>query len=393
MITNTILVCDWMTTVLFDLGSTYSYVSIQFALRFDAVCDVLNAPMHVSTPVGESIIATHVYNVCPILFMGFQTWDDLIILDMTDFNIILSMTCLSLYYVVLNCNAKSVTLEISGKEKLEWEGAYKPMPAKAENPSIESFLVVSEFNEVFPTDFPGMPLDRDIDFCINLESGTRPISIPPYRMALAELRELKAQIQELFHKAFIRPSAFLDVVGLTNAATTFMSLMNDVFKPFLDSFVIVFIDDILVYSKSKEEHTDHLRIIFIFLKNKSCMPNFPSLFGAGLNEGVMVDPQKIEAVKNWVRPRYVTEVRNFVWFASYYFRFVKNFASIVTHLTRLTKKEVPFEWDDKCEVIFQKLKTLLSVECKDFIVYCDASHLGLGAMSMQERNVIAYESR
>ena len=74
-------------------------------------------------------------------------------------------------------------------------------------PSIESVSVVREFLDVFPADLPGMPPDRDIDFCIDLEPGTRPISIPPYRMAPPELRELKAQLQELLSKGFIRPSA------------------------------------------------------------------------------------------------------------------------------------------------------------------------------------------
>ncbi|WMV07805.1 hypothetical protein MTR67_001190 [Solanum verrucosum] len=148
--------------------------------------------------------------------------------------------------------------------------------------------------------------------------------------------------------------------GLTNAPATFMSLMNCVFKPFLDSFVIILIDDILVYSKSKEE-------------------------GNGRS-------QKIEAHKNWVRPSSVTEVRSFVGIANYYHRFVKNFTSITTHLTRLTKKEVPFEWTDKCEENFQTLKTFLTtmpiltlpVENKYFIFDCDASHSGLGAVLMQE---------
>ncbi|WMV42247.1 hypothetical protein MTR67_035632 [Solanum verrucosum] len=156
-------------------------------------------------PAGKSIIVTHAYCVGPILFMGFQTGADLVILDMTDFDIILGMTWLSPYYAVLNCYTKSVTLEIPGREKLEWEGVYKPKRTKItssiwakklighdclaylahirdieiEAPSIGSILVVSEFRGVFPKDLPGIPPDKDIDFCINLEPGTRPISVTP----------------------------------------------------------------------------------------------------------------------------------------------------------------------------------------------------------------------
>ena len=115
----------------------------------------------------------------------------------------------------------------------------------------------------------------------------------------------------------------------------------------------------------------------------------------------MVDPSKIEIVKNWVRPTNVSEIRGFVGLAIYYRRFVKGFSSIASQLTNLTKKNVPFVWSDECEESFQKLKTLLStapiltlpVEGKNFIVYCDASYLGLGAVLMQEKNVIAYASR
>ena len=153
--------------------------------------------------------------------------------EMVDFDVILGMTWLSPNFAILDCNAKTVTLAKPGTDLLVWEGDYTSNPVRnisflrakkmvskgclaflahlkddtTQVPSIESVSVVREFLDVFPADLPGMPPDRDIDFCIDLEPGTRPISIPPYRMAPAELRELKAQLQELLRKGFIRPSA------------------------------------------------------------------------------------------------------------------------------------------------------------------------------------------
>ncbi|WMV49908.1 hypothetical protein MTR67_043293 [Solanum verrucosum] len=188
VITGTILVCDRMAIVLFDPISTYSYVSVQFALGFNVACNILDAPIHVSTLVGELVIVTHVYHPCPILFIGFQTWE------------------------------KVKVISPIRARKLEGQGCLAYLAyiqdVDVESPSIESILIVSEFKEVFPSDFPGMPLDRDIDFCIDLKPGTLPISIAPYCMAKVELRELKAQIQELFYKGFSRPSASAWVVPI-----------------------------------------------------------------------------------------------------------------------------------------------------------------------------------
>ena len=135
--------------------------------------------------------------------------------------------------------------------------------------------------------------------------------------------------------------------GHTNAPAAFISLMNEIFKPYLDLFVIVFIDDILVYSKSKKEHEEHLRMVLEILREKELYAKFSkcefwldsvSFLGHVVSKDVvMVNPTKIEAVTNWVRPTNVTEVRSFVGLASYYRRFVKGFSSVASQLTNLTK--------------------------------------------------------
>ena len=158
--------------------------------------------------------------------------------------------------------------------------------------------------------------------------------------------------------------------GLTNAPAAFMDLMNGVFRPYLDSFVIVFIDDILIYSRTKEEHEHHLRIVLGILKEKKLYAKFSKcevwlssvvfLGHVVSKEDIMVDPKKIEAVRDWVRLASITEIQSFLGFAGYNRWSVEGFSSIASPLTRLTQKEVVFQWSDECEVSFQKLKTLLT---------------------------------
>ena len=199
--------------------------------------------------------------------------------------------------------------------------------------------------------------------------------------------------------------------GLTNAPAAFMDLMNRVFKKYLDKFVIVFIDDILIYSKNEADHENHLRITLEILRKEKLYAKFSKcefwlkevqFLGHVVNRhGVKVDPAKIEAILNWERPKTPTEVRSFMGLAGYYRRFVQDFSKIATPLTKLTRKDEKFEWNDKCEASFQELKQRLVTapvlalpdDKGDFVIYSDASLKGLGCVLMQHGRVIAYASR
>ncbi|GKA55062.1 putative reverse transcriptase domain-containing protein [Tanacetum coccineum] len=199
--------------------------------------------------------------------------------------------------------------------------------------------------------------------------------------------------------------------GLTNAPAVFMDLMNRVCKPYLDRFVIVFIDDILIYSKSRKEHEGHLKLILNLLKNEELYAKFSKcefwlskvqFLGHVIDsEGIHVDPAKIEAIKDWASPKTPTEIRQFLGLAGYYRRFIEGFSKIARPMTKLTQKSVKFEWGEKAEAAFQLLKQKLCSApilalpegSENFVVYCDASHKGLGAVLMQREKVIAYASR
>ena len=129
------MVCDCTASVLFDPGSTFSYVSSLFATGLDLHCDLLDMPIRVSTPVGESVIVEKLYRSCLVTFVGSNTHVDLIILEMVDFDVILGMTCLSLNFAILECNAQTVTLAKPGTDPIVWESDYTSTPVR-----IISFL-------------------------------------------------------------------------------------------------------------------------------------------------------------------------------------------------------------------------------------------------------------
>nr|AAN04909.1 Putative polyprotein [Oryza sativa Japonica Group] len=199
--------------------------------------------------------------------------------------------------------------------------------------------------------------------------------------------------------------------GLTNAPAFFMNLMNKVFMEYLDKFVVVFIDDILIYSQSEEDHQHHLRLVLgklrehqLYAKLSKCefwLPEVKFLGHVISAKGVAVDPETVTAVTDWKQPKTVTQVRSFLGLAGYYRRFIENFSKIARPMTQLLKKEEKFVWSPQCEKAFQTLKEklvsspvlILPDTRKDFMVYCDASRQGFGCVLMQDGHVVAYASR
>ncbi|KAF5802176.1 putative nucleotidyltransferase, Ribonuclease H [Helianthus annuus] len=199
--------------------------------------------------------------------------------------------------------------------------------------------------------------------------------------------------------------------GLTNAPAAFMDLMNRVCKPYLDKFVIVFIDDILIYSKNQADHEKHLRCILKLLHQEKLYAKFSKcefwlrevqFLGHVVSErGIQVDPAKVEAVMNWQEPKTPTEICSFLGLAGYYRRFIENFSRIAAPLTLLTRRSSKFNWGPKQQESFDTLKQKLSNApvltlpdgIDEFVVYCDASHTGMGCVLMQKGKVIAYASR
>jgi hypothetical protein len=199
--------------------------------------------------------------------------------------------------------------------------------------------------------------------------------------------------------------------GLTNAPAYFMYLMNKVFMEYLDKFVVVFIDDILIFSKTEEEHEEHLKLVLEKLRSNQLYAKFSKcefwltevtflwhIISAG---GVSVDPGKVKDVLNWMPPTTVSEIRSFLGLAGYYRRFIKDFSKIDKPMTRLLEKNKAFEWTVKCQAIFEELKRRLTSApvlvlpdlTKKFDIYCDASRQGLGCVLMQEGQVVCYASR
>ncbi|KAL0540282.1 hypothetical protein IC582_024516 [Cucumis melo] len=523
VVTGTLPVLGHYALVLFDSGSSHSFISSAFVSHARLEVEPLHHVLSVSTPSGECMLSREKVKACQIQIAGHVIEVTLIVLDMLDFDVILGMDWLAANHASIDCSRKEVTFNPPSMASFKFKGGgSKSLPqvisairaskllsqgtwgilasvvdTREADVSLSSEPVVRDYPDVFPEELPGLPPHREVEFAIELEPGTVPISRAPYRMAPAELKELKVQLQELLDKGFIRPSVSpwgapvlfvkkkdgsmrlcidyrelnkvtvknryplpriddlfdqlqgatvfskIDLrsgyhqlrikdedipktafrsryghyefivmsFGLTNAPAVFMDLMNRVFREFLDTFVIVFIDDILIYSKTEAEHEGHLRMVLQTLRDNKLYAKFSkcefwlkqvSFLGHVVSKaGVSVDPAKIEVVTGWTRPSTVSEVRSFLGLAGYYRRFVENFSRIATPLTQLTRKGAPFVWSKACEDSFQTLKQKLVTApvltvpdgSGSFVIYSDASKKGLGCVLMQQGKVVAYASR
>ena len=198
--------------------------------------------------------------------------------------------------------------------------------------------------------------------------------------------------------------------GLTNAPSTFMRLMNHVLRAFIGKFVVVYFDDILVYSKNLDEHVQHLHCVFNVLRKEKLYANLKkctfctnevTFLGYIVNEkGIHVDQEKVKVIRDWPTPTSVSDVRSFHGLASFYRRFIKDFSTIAAPLTECIKKNVGFKWGKEQNEAFSLLKDKLSSApllslpnfTKPFEIECDASGIGIGGVLMQEGKPIAYFS-
>jgi hypothetical protein len=200
--------------------------------------------------------------------------------------------------------------------------------------------------------------------------------------------------------------------GFTNALAPFYIFMNDIFREWFHDFVVVYIDDILIYSGSLEEHAEHLRKVFqrlkenkLYAKLEKCEFEVKEMDFLGhriIKEGLKMNDHKVKEILDWEPPKLVPALRSFLGLTSYYCKFIKNFAKIAAPLTNLLKKFAgTYEWDGACDEAFEALKGLLVKAQvlklldfdKDFEIHSDASDFPIGRVLVQDVRPVAFESK
>ncbi|GJR43128.1 putative reverse transcriptase domain-containing protein [Tanacetum coccineum] len=408
IMTGTFTLNDHHATTLFDSGADYSFVSTTFIPLLDIEPSDLGFSYKIKIASGQIVEIDKVIRGCKLEIEGHVFDINLIPFGSGSFDVIIGMDWLSDHKAKIIYHEKVVRIPLLDGKVLRILGE-KPeekmrLSAKANEKKQEEIVVVKDFPEF------------------------------PYRLAPSELEELSGQLRELqdkdlrsgYHQLRVHEDDILKTAfrarygyfkftimpfGLTNTPAVFMGLMNRVCKPYLNKFVIVFIDDILIYSKTQEQHEMHLGLVLELLKKEKLYAKFSKcefwlrevkFLGYVINGNrIHVDPSKIKAVKNWKGPRTPFEVCSFLGLVGYYHRFIEDFSKIAKPLTVLTQKSKTFDWGEEQENAFQTLKDKLCNAPvlalldgpKDFVVYCDASGLGLGCVLMQRGKVIAYTSR
>ncbi|GJT96088.1 reverse transcriptase domain-containing protein [Tanacetum coccineum] len=413
VVTGMFLLNQHLVKVLFDSGADRSFISISLASKLNIPSITIDTFYDIEMADGNLVSTNTVIKGCTLTLLNQPFEIDLMPIKLGSFDVVIGMDWLSKYHAKILCDEKVVhipindeTLIIRGdrsKTRLNLISCIKTerymsrgcqvfmiqvMEKKSYEKRLEDIPAVKEFSDIFPEDLPGLPPVRQVEFQIDLIPGAAPVARTPYRLAPSEMQELSNQLQELadkglsvyskidlrsgYHQLRVREedipkTAFrtryehyefqVMPFGLTNAPAVFMDLMNRI----------------------------HIVQILGHLID---------------SQGLHVDPANIEAVKDWTSPTTPTEVRQFLGLAGYHQRFIEGF-SIAKPLTKLTQKNKNYIWGEEQESAFQLLKQKLCEapilalpEGNDnFVIYCDASLQGLGAVLMQREKVIAYASR
>ncbi|XP_073136996.1 uncharacterized protein [Henckelia pumila] len=359
LITGKILIKGNTTYALLDSGATHSFISQEFIRRVDIISEGADMGYDVTLPSGEIISTSSVLNEVELELQGNMVRANLVVLPISGFDLILGMDWLTSNGASIDFWKRTVLVNPSGGDSFVFFAAQSSSVSpvisyvrarrllqkgcqgflasvivaagESSTRSIADVEIFRDFLDVFPNDVAGIPPVREVEFNIDLLPGTVPISKAPYCLAPTEMKELREQIQELLEKGFIRPS-----VSPWGAPGHIVS-----------------------------------------------------------KDGIAVDPSKVEAVQSWGIPKNATEIRSFLGLAGYYRKFIKGFSSIAVPLTSLTKKNAKYVWRPQCQRSFDQLNEALTsapvlempVDHQEFIVYTDASKMGLGVVLMQSGKV------
>ncbi|GJX67930.1 reverse transcriptase domain-containing protein [Tanacetum coccineum] len=354
VVNGTFLINNVYALVLFDTGADRSFVSYSLSKYIEVPPTTLDANYSVELVDGKSLTTNTILRGCTLNLQNHMFKIDLIPIELGSFDVIVGMDWMVEHRAEVVCYEKYIRVPY-GNDMLIIQGERSRVKNESRLEVISSIRTQGDFREVFHEDLLGLPPIRQVEFYIELIPGAAPVAHAPYRLAPAEMKELAEKLKELSDKVEqVMP------FGLTNASAVFMDLMNRVCKPYLDKFVIVFIDDILIYSRDEKEHKEHLKTILELLKKEELYTKF-------------------SMCEFWINT--VKFLGHVIDSSGYYRRFIEGFSKIAKPMTEMTQKNQKFNWGEEQQTAFQLLKQKLCAApilalpegSNDFVVYCDAS--------------------
>ncbi|GJZ54530.1 putative reverse transcriptase domain-containing protein [Tanacetum coccineum] len=359
--------CTEDCKVKFATGGDKSFISVSLASMLNIPPITLDTTYDIEMNDGNLVGTNTVIQGCTLILLNQPFKIDLMPIKLGSFDIVIGMDWLSKYHARIIYDEKVVHIPIDGETLIIQDGSFRMC------------IDYQELNKLTVKNHYPLPRIDDLFDQLQCSSVYSKIDL---RSAYHQLRVRDEDIPKTAFKTRYEHYEFQVMpFGLTNTPVMFIDLMNRVCKPYLDKFMIVFIDDILIYYRNKEEHADHLRIILELLKKEKLYAKFSKCdFWISIvqflghvidSRGIHINPAKNKAVKDWASPTTPIEIRQFLGLVGYYRRFIEGFSKIL------------------CEAPILALPK----GNNNFVIYCDASLQGLGAVLMQREKVITHASR